>query len=263
MSSNNAHLVTGICEAITCGDKVFLLEGDRHHWPNNLKEEWDELWHSPPYQVITVKEKLVFLGKEYSSLQQAGHILDYCVNKGWLPKMIFAEPPKHKEYAVSSDKLLEFHAMLTYFTERVKDHHYMELVFGQIDEGPTMDMSIVESTRRREVFEEAGIMTQAQHIGFSDPFTSGRTGLTTVTALYKSHMEIKDMEVVWAQVKANRRPTGFEWRCPIPWYKAMIVDMRAAKAEKAMQETCNGKWYPFQAHPRMDKKNKDVISKYI
>lgn len=267
MSSKNAHLVTGICEAITCGDQVFLLEGDRHHWTNQIKEEWEQQWHNAPYQVITVKEKLVFLGKEYSNLQQAEYILDYCVKKDWLPKILFNEEEaelvrKHREYGVSAEKLKEFHAMLMYFTEKVKDHHYLELVFGEIDEGPTMDMKIVESTRLREVFEEAGIMTKAEHIGFSDPFTSQRTGLTTVTALYKSHMEIKDMELVWTQVENIRRPTGYEWRCPIPWYKSMPVDKQAGKTEKAMRETCNGKWYPFGIHPRMDKKNKDVISKY-
>ena len=137
------------------------------------------------------------------------------------------------------------------------------MVFGHIDEGPTKDMDLVRSTRVREVLEEAGHVTDAEFIGFSDPFT-GRNGLTTVSALFKSHMDIKDMELVWSQVEANRRPTGYEWRCPFSWYKSIPnINQAAAKLEKAMHETSNGSWYPLQVHPRMDKKNKDTISKFI
>ena len=272
MIQNNAYLITGIGEAITCDDQVFLLEGDRHHWPNNVEEEWaEQWWFEAPFQVITVKEKLSFLGKMYSNVQQAEYILDYCIQKkGWIPKIFFPTEEEantvkeNKEYASSIEKLKEFHAMLMYFTEKVKDHHYLEMVFGHIDEGPTNDMAIVEQTRKREVLEEAGHITQAEFIGFSDPFTSRKTGLTTVTALYKSHMNIKDMELVWSQVEANRRPTGYEWRCPHAWYKYIPgIDKREAILEKARQETCNGKWYPLEVHHRMDKKNKDTLSKFI
>ena len=268
---NNAYLIAGIAEAITCDDKVFLLEGDRHHWPNNLKEEWEEQWwFEAPFQVITVKEKLSFLGMMYSNVQQAEYILDFCIQKkGWIPKIFFPTEDeantvkKNKEYACPIGKLKEFHAMLMHFTEKVKDHHYLEMVFGQIDEGPTNDMAIVEQTRKREVLEEAGHITQAEFIGFSDPFTN-RSGLTTVTALYKSHMDIQDMEIIWMQVEANRRPTGYEWRCPHAWYKYIPgIDKREAAFEKARQETCNGKWYPLKVHHRMDQKNKDTLSKFI
>lgn len=267
---NNAYLVSGIGEAITCDDQVFLLEGDRHHWPNNVKEEWDEQWwYKKPGQVITVKEKLVFLGKEYSAVQQAEYIFEYCMQKGWIPKIFFKteeeaeQAKKFREYGCSIEQLKEFHAMLMHFTEKVKDHHYLEMVFGHIDEGPTNDMALVELTRKREVLEEAGHMTKAEFIGYSDPFTN-RDGVTTVSALYKSHMDTKDMELVWSQVEANRRPTGYEWRCPFAWHKNIPgIDQIDARLEKAMQETCNGKWYPLQVHPRMDKKNKDTISKFI
>ena len=267
-SKNNAYLIAGIGEAITCDDKVFLLEGDRHHWPNNLKEEWEEQWwFDAPFQILTVKEKLFFVGKMYSSIEQAEYILDYCIQKkGWIPKIFFPteeeakRAKEHKEYACSINQLKDFHAMLMHFTEKVKNHHYLEIVFGQIDEGPTSDMAIVEQTRKREVLEEAGHITQAEFIQFSEPFTSRKTGLTTVSALFKSHMEIKDMELIWSQVEANRRPTGYEWRCPIAWYKYIPgIDQRLAMLEKAVQETCNGKWYPLKVHPCMDKKNKAAI----
>lgn len=261
MSTYYAYPVSGIGEAITCDDQVFLLEGDRHHWPNNLKEEWEEQWHEAPYQVITVKEKLIFQGRIFSSVQQAEYILEYCVHKGWIPKF-FPDPEpikKHKEYACSIDTLKQFHAMLMDFTQRVKDHHYLEIVFGKIDEGPTYDMALVESTRKREVLEEAGHLTQADFIGYSEPFTS--KGVTSVSALFKSHMDIQDMEIVWMQVEANRRPTGYEWRCPIPWYKYIPnIDKTAAALEKATHETCNGKWYPLKVHHRMDQKNKAAIT---
>lgn len=272
MLQNNAYLIAGIGEAITCDDKVFLLEGDRHHWPNNLKEEWQEhWWFEAPFQVITVKEKLSLLGKLYSDIEQAEYILDYCIQKkGWIPKLFFTSEDEaklareNKEYACSTHELKEFHNMLMHFTEKVKDHHYLEIVFGQIDQGPTKDMAVVEQTRKREVLEEAGHITQAEFIGFSDPFTSRRTGLTTVSALFKSHMDIQDMEIIWSQVETNRRPTGYEWRCPIAWYKYIPgIDHRLAALEKAVQETCNGKWYPLKVHPCMDKKNKDTISKFI
>ena len=116
MIQNNAYLIAGIAEAITCDDKVFLLEGDRHHWPNNLKEEWEEQWwFEAPFQVITVKEKLSFLGRVYSNIQQAEYILDFCIQKkGWIPKIFF--PTEHeaktvkenKEYACSIDKPVSY-----------------------------------------------------------------------------------------------------------------------------------------------------------
>ena len=198
----------------------------------------------------------------YTEVDQAEHILDYCVLKGWLPKMFFKPQEvedvlKHKEYAAKRETLEKFHHMLMDFTDKVRDHHYLEMVFGKIDEGPTKDMALVEATRKREVLEEAGHITQAEFVGFSDPFNGA------VTALYKSHMDEKDMDLVWMQVEANRRPTGYEWRCPLAWYKSIPnINLMQAKQEKAIHETCNGKWYPFKAHPRMDKKNLAVLSKY-
>ena len=269
--ANNAYLIAGIGEAITCGDRVFCFDGDRHHWEDGVQEEWeDQWWFGAPYQVITVKEKLVFQNKLYSNVEMAEYILAYCINKkGWIPKIFFDEEEakrakQFKEYACPVEKLKEFHAMLMYFTEKVKDHHYLEIVFGAIDEGPTMDMALVEATRKREVFEEAGCITQAELIGFSDPYTGRKTGLTTVSALYKSHMKIEDMEALWAKAEAERNPTRFEWGCAVPWYSYIPgIDKRKAMVEKALHETCNGKWYPLAVHPRMDKKNKAAISKYI
>lgn len=249
MSLNYA--CTGIAEAITCNQKIFLLEGDRHHWPERVKEDWENQWHKAPYQVITVKDQLVFQGKVYSSIAQAEHILDYCMQKGWVPKF-FKEDTK--EYNCSIETLKQFFAMLKRFTRLVKDHHYLEMVFGKIDEGPTHDMKIIEATRKREVLEEAGIVTKAEFVRFSEPFGGH------VTAVFKSHMDIADMEAAWADMESQRRPTGNEWRCPIPWYKSIFgIDLEWAKFEKALHETRNGRWYPLEIHPLMDQKNKAVI----
>lgn len=183
MSSNPA--CTGIAEAIVCDDSIFLLEGDRHHWPEGVKEEWEQQWHSAPFQIITVKDQLVFQGRVYSSTEQAQHILQYCAKKGWVPK---------------EKNLMKFFKMLKHFTELVKDSHYLEMVFGKCDEGPTQDMHLIEATRRREVYEEAGLATRADFVCFAP---HGEYA----TAVFKSTMGKKEVEVVWSQVDAQRRPT--------------------------------------------------------
>ena len=282
------HPVAGIFEGVFNEDgEVFLLKGDRHHWVYlndgvvigapvegcaSVKNIWEKQFHvegdmKAPFQIFTVKEKLIFLGKEYSALQQAVAILAYCVSKKWMPKMFFnleqaREVVKTGEYCSSKDDLLAFHAMLMEFTAMVADHHYLELVAGAVEGTATTDLGVVAETRVREVMEEAGVTTEADFVAWSDPFTSRKTGETTVSAIFKSFVPKQQMLDSWAATMKQRRPTGFEWACPHAWYKKLNVDLAAAKAEKSNLETLGGGWFPMSAHSLMDRKNLAVLSKF-
>lgn len=225
--------VSSIVETITCNDYVFLLEGNRHLWPKGLKKQWDKHWHKAPDQVFTVKEMLVLQGRVYSDLEQAAYILEYCVHKGWIPTF-FTQPDiikKYKEYSVSTKQLKDFFDMLKEFTLKVEDQHLLHHVVGHFK--PTQDMNLVEAHRKRIVLDEAGHITHAKLVGVDNG-----------VAMYQSYMDMKDMEVVWMQVEANRRPTGYEWRCPHKWYKVIPdIDQAAAKEEVYWHRTSKGRWY--------------------
>ena len=272
------YMCSGIAEAILNEDgEIFLMDSDRHHWPGDTKQEWEKQWyegkgkHPYPFQVYTVKEKLVLLGESYTPEQQAEYILAHALSKGWAPKIFFdsdkeaADAVEHMEYAVTPEKLRDFHAMLYWHTQQVKDHHWLEMVFGAC-KGPdgkpagTYDMNVIETTRAAEVFEESGAITEATFLGYTDPRTT-KDG-EVVTAMFKSTMEKESMNRLWESTVKLRRPTGYEWQCPHSWYKKIPgIDQMLAATEKEMRETSNGGWYPFEVHPRMDTKNKTTIQK--
>ena len=252
-----AHPKSGIACAILNGDEIFLLESDRHHWPEGVKDEWEaQFLADAPYQVYTVTEELLFLGETYGAVEQASYIVQHMVSKKWYPKVCFEEPP-NAVWSVSGASLEALHAMLRDFTNKVKDHHYVEMVFGGVKTGHTHDMNKVENALREEMEEEAGLSEfTPEHVGFSDPFKSN--GQMVTTAVYKTYVDKSTMEQAWANAEARHAPNA--WRCPHSWYKFIPrIDKSKAEREKAMQETRNGKWYPMEIHPRMDLKNKQVF----
>ncbi len=170
--------------------------------------------------------------------------------------------------------LLALHAILLEFTARVSGQHYHELVMGAVDGGATRDMSKVEATLYKETEEEAGASKEdmAGKTNFqcwSDPFTSRRTGATTVTGIFVTDIEQAAMNRIWAAADAERRPAGFNgWRCPHAWYKKIPgIDLAAAEREKAIQETRNGAWYSVEEaltrHNFVDGKNQAVLKKVL
>lgn len=278
------YAMTGIANAIIDENKehVFLLKGDRHFWTDEIKKAWAELFwpksdtcKGAPYQVYTVQDRLTFVGTTYTSLQQARFILEHMMSKKWFPKCCFEECDSYDMSSVTDAQLTTLFGHLVDFTNRVSDLHYHELVMGAIDEGPTMDMDIVRRTLYKESYEEAGLKSteldsRVQHVGYSDPFTSRKTGETFVTAMYISPFGDKErMERIWQQTEKHRRPEGYlGWRCPHPWYKVIPgIDKSVAAEEKAQQETQGGEWVPIaEAMHRpffMDDKNKQVLTKIL
>lgn len=281
---NPPHDVSGIANVITCS-LIWLLEGDRHFWPDGLKAKWalhffpkGDTFKGAPFQVYTVTDVLVFLGKTYDAAQQAHYILAHMLSKGWAPIACFedeaaatlavAAAKAKQTVSVSQEKLLALHAMLMDFTEAVAEHHYHELVMGAVDGGPTKEAETILATLKKETDEEAGLVLQKGQAKFqkwATPYTSRRTGETSTTAIFQTSMRKEHMEDIWKRADALRRPEGFTgWRCPHAWYKKIPgIDLAAAEHEKARQETRNGAWYDVQDALRrpdfMDPKNVAVV----
>lgn len=270
------NLCKSIANALMTRDmkQVFLLEGDRHFWPGNTKDEWKEMFHmGAPFQVYTVQDTLTFLNVEYDKIKMTRHILTHMLSKGWVPKCCFDTPEEpHDVGSVAVEKLEELHSILREFTERVAAHHYRELVMGAIDSGPTDDPDTIRATMYKETEEEAGISKgdlegKVSFLKWGDKYTSRRDGTTTYAAIYVTKFDTQDeMSRIWAMADAERRPPGFNgWRCPHAWYKKIPdIDMVAAAREKAIQETRNGAWYSVDAAMSlMDKKNKTMLQKIL
>lgn len=285
------HNVSGIANAITCIGLalIWLLEGDRHFWPEGVKAAWASRFFpkggsfkGAPFQVYTVTTVLAFLGKTYDAAQQAHYILAHMLSKGWAPIACFGDEAEatlavaaakaKQTVSVSQEKLLALHAMLMDFTKAVAEHHYHEIVMGAVEGGPTTDAEAIEETLEKETDEEAGLVLekgQAKFQKWATPYTSRKTGETSTTAIFQTPMRKEHMEDIWRRVDALRRREGFTgWRCPHAWYKKILgIDLAAAEHEKARQETRNGAWYDVRdALSRadfMDKKNKDVLNKLL
>lgn len=287
---NPPHDVSGIANAITCismsgTSLIWLLEGDRHFWPEGVKAAWAShffpkggSFKGAPFQVYTVTAALVFLGKTYDAAQQAHYILAHMLSKGWAPVACFedeaaatlavAAAKAKQTVSVSQEKLLALHAMLMDFTMAVAGHHYHEIVMGAVEGGPTTDAEAIEETLKKETEEEAGLVLESGQATFKEwakPYTSRKTGKTSTTAIFQTPMRKEHMEDIWRRADALRRPKGFTgWRCPHAWYKTIPgIDLAAAEYEKARQETRNGAWYDVQDALNkpdfMDKKNVDVV----
>ena len=266
--------------------KVFVVEGDRHLWPDGLKDEWSAVFHpiiedpqgkkvikGAPFQVITVKETLEFLGKTYEPADQAGAIVEYCITKGWFPKCCFtleaavdiAKSGEDYAYTVETSQLLEFHTQLMDFTARVANHHYMENIFGAIDGEPTTNEERICTTLYREAYEEfnlpAEILDSAQFLQYSPPREARKTGQMVVTAYFVVRVDEEVMLSAWHAKMLRDRTTGNEWRCALPWYKFIgDIDIAAAKCAKSDLETGPvAGWHPVQVHPNMDTKNRILI----
>ena len=254
-----------------------------------------------PHQIYTVQDSLTFLGVTYGPRDQAPYILKHMLSKKWVPKCCFpekaqAEQALEKSFDVSTVETSHLDTLFSHlldFTDRVKHIHYNELVMGGVEGGPTFVMRAVEDTLIKETYEEAGAsivsdietvdgLVTAMHydrgvidgkislVGFSDPFTSRKTGETVVTAMYVStFVNSSLMDNIWSDADSERRPHGFKgWRCPHAWYKTIPgIDKEAAKQEKAMQETRLGRWVSIEdAQERelfMDDKNKRVLAKTL
>ena len=259
--------------------KYFVIPGDRHHWPEGVKALWEALFHpadefikGAPFQVITVQNKLTFLGKDYDAGDQAGAIVEYCITKGWFPKCCFtkdaaveiAKSGEDYAYTVDTEQLLNFHAQLMEFTALVKDHHYLENPFGGVEGGPTTDPAKIWDCLMAEGMEESGmLLTMAQFLCYSAPRASRKTVETTVTAFFIAHVDEEEMIQAY-EARMSLLGTN-HWQCPLPWYKALDVDQVAAKAEKANCETLNGAfWHPYnpEGHRLMDAKNKAIVQAY-
>lgn len=259
--------------------KYFLLPGDRHHWPEGVKEQWAKLFHpagesikGAPYQVITVKEVLHFLDQDFPAAEQAGAIVEYCITKGWFPKCCFtkeaaldiAKSGDDYAYSVETSQLLEFHGHLMKFTALVEDHHYLENVFGGVEGGPTTDPAKIWDCLIREGKEESGMdLSNSQFLCYSAPRASRKTGETTVTAFFIAWVDEEEMTQAFQAKMSLLGPN--RWQCALPWYKELDVEQAAAKAEKADCETLPGaKWYPFdpEGHRLMDAKNKAIVQQY-
>lgn len=280
--------VNSIANAITTpyGRFVFLMEGDRHFWPDGVKDEWasyffpkEGSFKGAPFQVYTVTTVLAFLGKTYSAVEQARYILAHMLSKGWAPTVCFDRDEAKAQAAVESgivdgvsdEDLLALHVMLMDFTKAVAEHHYHEIVMGAVDGGATRDMAKVKATLYKETEEEAGASKEdlAGKTNFqcwSDPYTSRKTKKTSITAIYQTSVRKEHMEDIWRRADALRRPKGFTgWRCPHAWYKKIPgIDLATAEYEKARQETRNGAWYDvveddIYRDNFMDKKNVDVV----
>ena len=325
--SNPPHDVRGIANAIFTALRtlVFLMKGDRHFWVGNTKKDYGELFYEKgdnlkgtPFQVHTVNRgHLTFCGVRYEPIDQARWILKHMLSKGWAPTCCFdtredaiaaVERVKNKDYSdvqgdtptVTGEKLIFLHDKLLEFTNHVASHPYTELVMVAVEiDGVTQatrDMNAVVETLYKETYEEAGakkkeIQDKVQFFGWSDPFTSRKTGDISVTAIFVSDFENhKDMEGIWRAEDKVRRPVwkssclteyGEEqwhisldkWRCPHPWYKVIpgIEGNQEALAngahEKAIQETRSGMFVSVDValskENFMDEKNKAVLRKIL
>ena len=265
------HDVAGIANAFMTAlrSQVFLMRGDRHFWDEKTKSDWatkfwpaDSKLKGAPFQVYTVGATLQLLGKEYNPEDMARWILAHMLSKKWAPVCCFATAAAahsalDKDFDISTvetESLVALHAVLLDFTARVSGQHYHELVMGAVDGGATQDMPKVVETLYKETEEEAGateahLRDKIQFQCWSNPFTSRRTGATTVTAIFVTDFAEKtEMEGIWAAADAVRRPDGFHgWRCPHAWYKKIPGIVEAdAEREKAIQETRNGAWYSVE-----------------
>ena len=251
--------ISGIaCAILNDNDEIFLFENDRHHWPEGVQDQWKlQFLGDAPKQVYTVTKTLDFLGETYDDIEQARAIVQHMVSKKWYPKVCFSEEPG-SVWAVTEDSLKDLHKMLQEFTQKVENHHYLEMVFGAVDSGPTKNLVIVDETLRKEMEEEAGLSHfTAELVGYSEPFES--RGVAKITAIYKTYVQSQEMIDSWAEIEKKRR-NGNVWRYPYAWFKFIPnINKEKAEREKAIQETRNGKWYPMQVHPRMDRKNISVI----
>lgn len=290
--SNPPHDVAGIANALMASERseVFLMRGDRHFWDEKTKADWAlEFWpqdsklKGAPFQVYTLSTSLTLLGKEYNRVDMTRWILAHMLSKKWAPVCCF-KTVEEAHLALDKDfdinhvevaELLTLHGILLNFTVRVSGQHYHELVMGAVDGGATQDMAAVVKTLYKETEEESGAVKSDIHDkimfqAWSTPFTSRKTGNTTVSAIFVTDFLSKDeMLRIWAAADSERRPEGFDgWRCPHAWYKKIPnIDLAAAEREKAIQETRNGAWYPVEeALTRtnfVDKKNQAVLRKIL
>lgn len=291
--------VVGITNAImTPGrDEVFLLEGDRHFWTDEIEQEWKQHFHKKvehptekdkrgkpvkiiagaPFQVYTVQDRLQFQGVLYNNVEQARHILKHMLSKKWVPTCCFLTPEAALAAVESQDVsqvpdhcLAALHNMLSNFTIRVSNLHYQELVMGGVEGGPTMDMGKVQETLYAESREEAGLSEQqvcsrVQFKTFSDPFRGSVNAIYVSTFIDKS-----EMDDIWRRADVQRRPPGGvpRWRCPHAWYKCIPgIDKDSAKVEKADNETRNGRWFlvdeALNRKNFCDKKNIAMLEKIL
>jgi len=271
-------LVSGVGCIVMSPDskKVFLVEGDRHLWPEGVEDLYKALFHgAAPGQVITVKAFLNFLGKEYTPAEFMGAIVEWCVSKGYFPKSCFTEEAAVEiakdsddyAYTVQTSQLLAFHSELMQFTDHVADHHYQENVFGAVDGGPTMDVDTIRDTLYREGHEEFNLplelLRNAQFLRYGKP-RQNKSGETVVTAYFVVWVNEQEMLEAWQTKMICDRPTCNEWRCMFSWFKFLGgIDVATAKNAKAHLETGpSGDWHPVGVHPNMDRKNRALIELY-
>jgi 8-oxo-dGTP pyrophosphatase MutT (NUDIX family) len=291
--------IIGITNAIMTPkrDEVFILEGDRHFWTDEIKAMWKEQFHKKvehstekdkrgkpvkliagePFQVYTVQDQLQFQGVIYNNVEQARNILRHMLSKKWVPTCCFATPEKaltavatQDVSQVQDDSLAALHNMLSVFTDKVTDLHYQELVMGGVEGGATRDMQRVRETLYAESREEAGLTQQEvdsrkQFITFSDPYRGSVNAIFVSTFSYKA-----GMEAIWRRANDLRRPLGGvpRWRCPHAWYKCIPgIDKDSAKVEKADNETRNGRWVSVEEALNREKfcdpKNQAMLKKIL
>lgn len=282
--------VNGIANVITCFEPsgtllIWLMEGDRHFWPDGVKAGWGEQFFpkggsfkGAPHQVYTVTNTLTFLGKTYDATEQARYILAHMLSKKWAPKLCFEDEAEASDavaglsFNVSDEKLNHLHEMLMSTTAQIAGHYYHELVMGGNDGGPTKESATIVKTLKKETDEEAGLVLkdgQAIFKCWADRYLSSRTNEYSTVAIFETVMDKKNMEDTWESADADRRPKGFAgWRCPHSWFKKIPdINVDDGDKEKARQETRNGAWYSVHdAIARdhfMDKKNRDVVNKIL
>lgn len=311
--TNAPHDVSGIANAIFANgrDQVFVMKGDRHFWVGETKKDFAALFHDKgdnlkgaPFQVYTVNQgHLTFLGTRFEPIEQARWILKHMLSKGWAPRCCFdtredaiaaVEKVKNKDYSdicqlytelgdeptVTDEELQFLYDKMLEFTQRVSTHPYFELVMGAVEPKATRDVNAVVDTLYKETYEEAGakkedIQDKVQFFDWSDPFTSRKTGATSVSAIFVTEFENgNEMLDIWRAEDKKRRPAGqHTWRCPHAWYKALpgIEGNEEALAnaahEKAIQETRSGDFYAVDVvltkENFMDNKNKAVLRKIL
>lgn len=245
------------------GEKVLILEGDRHDLKPLLPEWQNQFYGKAPKQVPTMTDShmlgLTIAGMKFTPLEQAGYIFHYCMSKGCAPKIFFDSEEQAQtalltmEFSASSLKLKEFIIFLRKWTELVKPFRNFEHPFGGREDGET-----VEEARKREVWEEAGLTGEAEYLFDTLPRTSN--GKTTTTAVFQSFV---GPEAV-AQYNAARQKRQSNWQCPLSWYKIVPgIDLALAKKEKALCETTAAAFHPLEVHPNMDRKNVNVTKMFL